>query len=285
MSHSPALGESKEVTLPQGRIRYRERGTGEPVVFVHGLLVNGDLWRKVVPLLDGFRCIAPDLPLGSHEGPMSPEADLTPPGLARLIADFLEACDLEDVTLVANDTGGALSQILVTEHPERVGRLVLTSCDAYENFLPPLFKFLQVMARIPGSIAVIAQTLRPRPLLRLPITFGWVAKHPIDRDATSSYLEPVRRDAGVRRDVRKVLRGISNRYTLAAAEKLPRFDRPALVVWHAGGRVFPVDHGRRLAAALPQGRLEVIEDSYGFIPEDQPERLAQLIASFAGQPG
>ena len=131
------------MVLPQGTIRYRERGNGEPIVFVHGLLVNGDLWRKVVPTLaKDFRCITPDWPLGSHEVPMNPDADLTPTGLAKLVADFLAALELENVTLVGNDTGGALSQIVVTEHPERIARLVLTPCDAFEVFPPRLFKYL-----------------------------------------------------------------------------------------------------------------------------------------------
>ena len=124
-----------ELELPQGQIRYRDSGAGRPLVFVHGLLVDGLLWRKVTPLLDGeFRCIAPDWPLGSHRVALAPSADRSPHGMARLIADFLEKLELEDVTLVANDTGGAIAQLLVTERPERIGRLVLTPCDCYENF-------------------------------------------------------------------------------------------------------------------------------------------------------
>src|SRR5215217_1343427 len=115
MSISEALGQQHEVRLSQGTVHYRERGQGETIVFVHGLLVNGDLWRKVVPLLaDRYRCITPDWPLGSHAEPLSPDADLTPPGLARLIADFLEKLDLHDATLVSNDTGTALTQLVAT---------------------------------------------------------------------------------------------------------------------------------------------------------------------------
>src|SRR3954454_18378020 len=125
MSISEALGEQHEVNLPQGTIRYRDRGQGPPIVFVHGALVNGDLWRKVVPeLAKDFRCVTPDLPLGSHEIPMPANADLSPPAVAKLIADFLAALDLTDVTLVGNDTGGAMCQLVVTSHPERIGRLV-----------------------------------------------------------------------------------------------------------------------------------------------------------------
>ena len=110
--------EMHEIELTPGTIRYRDVGRGEPIVFVHGLLVNGDLWRKVVPpLARSFRCIVPDLPLGSHVTAMRPDADLTPPGLARLIADLLAALDLRDVTLVGNDTGGALCQLVATRPP------------------------------------------------------------------------------------------------------------------------------------------------------------------------
>src|SRR3954463_10341635 len=87
--------------LDAGTIHYRESGSGPTIVFAHGLLVNGTLWRKVTPLLeDRFRCVVPDLPLGSHSKPMSADADLTPPGVARILADFMAALDLEKVTLV-----------------------------------------------------------------------------------------------------------------------------------------------------------------------------------------
>jgi pimeloyl-ACP methyl ester carboxylesterase len=283
MSRSEELGERREVTLPQGTIRYRERGSGEPIVFVHGLLVNGDLWRKVVPsLAQDFRCITPDWPLGGHEPPLAANADLTPPGMARLIDGFMAKLDLRDVTLVGNDTGGAFSQLVAVEHPERLARLVLTPCDSYDNFLPAMFKDLQVGARLPGGTWVLAQTLRIRPAHRLPMMFGWLAKRPVERDVMDSYLGPVKRDRGVRRDVGKVLRGISKRYTLDAGERLRDFRRPTLIVWAREDRVFPFEHGERLAKTIPNARLEAVEDSYSFVPEDQPQRLAQLIAEFVG---
>ena len=142
-----------EARLQQGTIRYRESGTGEPVVLVHGLLTDGQLWREVAPrLARDFRVIAPDWPLGSHQLPLEPGADLSPPGLARIIADFISELDLEEVTLVGNDTGGALCQLVAAHHPERLGRLVLTPCDAYENFLPPAFRPLQMLAHVPGAL-------------------------------------------------------------------------------------------------------------------------------------
>jgi pimeloyl-ACP methyl ester carboxylesterase len=285
MSISAALGEQKEVTLPQGTIRYRERGSGEPIVFVHGLLVNGDLWRKVVPELSkDFRCIAPDLPLGSHEQPLDEGTDLSPYAVAKLIADFIAALDLDRVTLVGNDTGGAFCQLVVTRHPERIGRLVLTPCDAYENFPPTLFKWLLAPAKSPAGARMMLQPMRLTAMRHGPLGFGWLSKHGLDRDVTAAWVRPALTDAGVRRDLAKVLRGIHPRYTLEAAERLGEFDRPVLIVWAAEKDFFPLEHAERLAETFPDARLERVEDSYTFVSEDQPEQLARLISEFARQP-
>ena len=267
------------VDLPQGTVRYRDEGEGRPVVFVHGILVNGLLWRRVTPKLDGVRTIVPDLPLGSHEAPMRPGADLTPPGLAKLIADFIDALGLDDVVLVGNDTGGALAQLVAANHPERIGALVLTPCDAFENFLPPMFKGLQLAARVPGALSAFIAPLRVRAARRLPPAFGWLRKRPIEDEVSDGYLQPFFDHAGVRRDLRKVLAGISTRHTLDAAERLTAFGKPALVVWASEDKVFPVEHGRRLAQIL-DARFVEVPDSYSFVPEDQPGELAELLDDF-----
>jgi pimeloyl-ACP methyl ester carboxylesterase len=285
LSISTQLGDQKEVTLPQGTIRYRERGNGEPIVFVHGLLVNGDLWRKVVPTLSkDFRCITPDWPLGSHELPVNADADLTTSGVADLINDFLKALDLQNVTLVGNDSGGALSQVVVTEHPERIGRLVLTPCDAFEVFPPDLFKYLNVVARIPGGVWELAQTMRLRPLRRMPIAYGWLSKRRFEDEISDSYVRPVIANAGVRRDAAKFIKDLEPDRLQTAAAKFKNFDRPVLLTWARDDKFFKRDLGERLAAAFPKARLEVIDDSRTFVPEDQPDRLAELIAAFAREP-
>jgi pimeloyl-ACP methyl ester carboxylesterase len=282
MAISDALGAVREVELPQGRIRYRERGDGPPIVFAHGLLVNGDLWRKVAPLLaDAHRCITPDLPLGSHELPVRRDADLTPPALADLLADFIDAVGAREGTLVANDTAGALSQIAVTRRPDAVARLVLTSCDSFENFLPPMFKPLRIVGGyVPGSAAVLGQAMRLRFLQRSPLGFGLLTKSGFPPEVANSFVAPSRSNGGVRHDVAKVLRGIHKRHTLEAADKLPGYPGKALVVWARDDKVFPLDHGRRLAQLLSADLVEV-EDSYSFVPEDQPDRLAQAIRELA----
>jgi pimeloyl-ACP methyl ester carboxylesterase len=275
----------QSASVPAGTIHYRDTGSGPPIVFAHGLLVDGRLWRKVTPLLDDrFRCIVPDLPLGSHREPMRPDADLTPPGVARILADLMAALDLDDVTLVGNDTGGAISQLVATRHPERLGRLVLTPCDAYENFLPPFFRPLQYAAKVPGLLTAMMQSTRIRAVQRGPLGFGLlISPEAIDPEVLDSWVRPYLSNAGVRRDTVRFLRSISNRYTLEAAERLSDFDRPVLIAWAPEDRFFKFRYAERLAAAIPDCRLVRIENSRTFVSEDQPGRLAEEIASFVAE--
>jgi pimeloyl-ACP methyl ester carboxylesterase len=283
MTRNPDLGQEHRVTLGQGEVRYFERGEGRPIVFVHGVLTNADLWRAVVPgLADaGFRCLAPDLPLGSHDLPMRPDADLSPTGNADLIADFLAALDLRDVILVANDTGGALTQIMLARRPERVDRIVLLPSDCFEYFFPPIFKPLPRLARLPGMMWVLSKQLRVRALHRLPMLFGWVTKRPLPPEIVESYLWPLGRSAGVRRDLRKLLRDVHPRHTLAAAEKLRTFDRPVLLLWGSEEKLFPIRLARRLAEVLPNARLVEVPDTYTFISEDRPDVVVRQVIEFA----
>jgi pimeloyl-ACP methyl ester carboxylesterase len=278
----PALGVARELDLQEGRIRCFDGGSGPPIVFAHGLLVNANLWRKVVASLSPeFRCIALDLPLGSHTLPMPADADLTPHGLADLIADALEALALEQVTLVGNDTGGALCQMVVTRRPERVGRLVLTSCDYRDNFPPPMFRYLKAAAAIPGAMKLLMLPMRLRAPRRLPFAFGWLVKRPIDREAEDSYLLAGMAIPGVERDLKRFVKGIDTRYTNEAADRLGQFEGPVLIAWSRDDRFFKPAHAERLAHELPNARLEWIENARSLSPEDEPARLAELITSFA----
>ncbi|MGK2955885.1 MAG: alpha/beta fold hydrolase [Solirubrobacterales bacterium] len=279
---SPALGPAKELDLPGGKVRYHDVGSGPVLVFVHGLLVNANLWRKVVERLSSdFRCIVFDLPIGSHLVPLDSDTDNGPLDVVNRIADMIEMLELEDVTLVGNDSGGAMCQVLVTSRPERIGRLVLTSCDYRDNFPPKLFGYFKPTAAIPGGIWMLAQSLRIKPLRRTPIALGWLTKRPIDKNAEESYLRPVMNSAAVRADTRKFIRGADNRITNDAADRLGGFNKPALIAWSADDKAFPVADGVALADDFPDGRLEMVEDAYTFSMEDNPERLAELIRDFA----
>jgi pimeloyl-ACP methyl ester carboxylesterase len=272
--------QRREIDLPAGKIRYREAGEGKPVVFVHGYLVDGRLWDGVVDSLsDRFRCLAPDWPIGAQQVAMKPDADLSPHGIAATIASFLEALDLNDVTIVGNDSGGAMSQVLVTRHPERIGRLVLTNCDTHENFPPGIFKTMPPIAALPGGMAVLAAPFRIGALARA--AFKPFSKNPIPAELVASWMQPGLQDPNVKRDVKKVTTGMNKRYTLEAAEKLRSSDLPILLTWAPGDRFFPIKYAQRLAADTPNARLVEIPDSATFVPLDQPQRLAEEIAGFA----
>ena len=276
---------SREIRLSTGTIRYRDEGPkdGPVLVFIHGFLVDGELWRKVTARTTAWaRCVRPDLPLGSHTIAMDDNADLSPAGCAALIAEFLEALDLRDVTVVGNDTGGAITQVLVTNHPERIGRMVLTSCDAFEAFPPKQFKALMAAARGPKSVYGLLAGTKSAAVRRSPLGYGLTSKHGIPDEITEAWVTPALTDAAVRRDIAKVCRGIKPEVTLDAAAKLASFDKPTLIAWGAQDKFFSPDLGRRLAAVIPDSRFELIEDSYAFVPEDQPARLAALLEEFCG---
>jgi pimeloyl-ACP methyl ester carboxylesterase len=275
----PQSDDRHEIELPAGRIRYRETGEGKPVVFVHGYLVDGRLWDGVVDRLsDRCRCIAPDWPIGAQKVAMNPSADLTPYGIAATIASFLEALDLQDVTIVGNDSGGAMSQVLVTRHPGRIGRLVLTNCDTHENFPPGIFKTMPPLAKLPGGMAVLAAPFRIPALARA--AFRPFTRDPMPPELIASWMEPGLHDAAVKRDVKKVTVGMNKRYTLEAAQKLRDSKLPILLTWAPGDRLFPLKYAERLAAETPNARIVQIPDSRTFVPVDQPQRLAEEIATF-----
>jgi pimeloyl-ACP methyl ester carboxylesterase len=274
----------EHIELSAGTIEYQDTGgDGPTIVLLHGLMMDASLWDgPIADLSADHRCVAPTLPLGAHRHAMHADADLSLPGVARLVAEFLDRLDLHDVTLVGNDTGGALVQLLICDGAARVGRVVLASCDAFDNFPPGLTgKTLVLTGKLsPRMFGLFMQQMRLRALRRLPIAFGWLTMR--GDAATARWMKPVMKQPEIRRDAVRTLRaaGADTHLMVEAAECLPSFNRPALVVWASGDRVMPREHGRRLAALLPQGRLVEVEDSYTLIPLDQPARLAQIIREF-----
>jgi pimeloyl-ACP methyl ester carboxylesterase len=274
----------RTIDLAAGRIRVREAGTGPTVVLVHGALVNSHLWDDVIPLLaERHRVVAPDLPLGCHAAPTAPGTPLGLPGQARVVADLLDALDLDDVTLVGNDTGGGICQVVVTRHPARVGRLVLTSCDAFENCPPRFFRFLVWGTYLPGNTWLLGQMMRSPRLARLPIAFGRLTRRGFDRQRLDRMFEPLRRSAGVRRDAVRMLRSLDATDTQAAADDLGGVTIPVLLAWSREDPIFPPNDADRLAAILPDVTVRPVADSLAFSPVDQPLALATSITEFVAQ--
>jgi pimeloyl-ACP methyl ester carboxylesterase len=272
-----------EVALPAGTIHYQDSGPsdGRVIVFVHGLLVDSSIWRSVVAGLSGeFRCVAPTLPMGAHLTPMRERSAATPLGVADVLAGFLDALDLHDVTLVANDTGGAITQLLLTRRPERIGRVVLTNCDSHDNWLPPDFANLQRLAKIRLLGPVLAMTYRIPAIRDSRLGFGLLHKRPIPTDILQAWTRPVLASRGVRRDVTAFTRHIDNRLTQQAATRLSEFTGPALIAWAPGDRVFPMRYAERLRDAFTNATLVTVADSGSFIPLDQPNELAHLVGEF-----
>lgn len=271
------------ITLRSGTIHYEKAGPddGRPVVFAHGYSMGASLWRPLSERLaaKGLSCIAPTWPLGAQREPMRPDAELTMEGIAAIIADFLDALELQDAVLVGNDTGGAISQIVATTQPGRLGALVLTSCDAFEHFPPPILKPFIAAAKLGPAFDAAAQPLRTK--LGRKQAFGALAHADIDA-MVKEWLEPALTDRRIRNDLRRFTASLKQESTLEAAKRLPGFTKPALIAWSADDAFFPLEDGRRLAETLPDARLEVIERARTFSMIDQPERLAELIGEFAG---
>lgn len=282
MSSSIALGERHILEIAEGAIEYRVTGRGPTIVFLHGIIANGDVWRGVVAdLARDHRCVVPDWPLGAHRLAMRPGTDFSLPGIAAMVDRFLAAAVLDNVVLVANDTGGAVAQHVVADHPERIAALVLTPCDAFDNFVPLPIRHLRLLGRTGWGLWVLAQTLRWRWVQRLPVAFGLLTERAIPADIMRSYTAPLRENAGTRRDFSALVRNIHPRYTRAVASRLSAYPRPVLLAWaRERRRFFPLEHAHRLAGLFPDATVEIIEDSGPFVTEDQPHAVAAAIRRF-----
>jgi pimeloyl-ACP methyl ester carboxylesterase len=283
---SPLLGEVGRVKVAAGEIECFQRGDGPPLVFAHGWLANANLWRQVVDrLADRFHCAVLDLPLGSHRVPLRPDADLAPTGCGEIIAEVLTALDLNGVTLVGNDSGGAYSQIATATHPDRIARLVLNSCETpYDEFPPPPFDGLPAIAADTTALGQLFEALRDHSIRTAPAAYGLLIKHPVDDLVSDSYALPCVTNPDILRDTAKAMSSAASAPVHAAGrDLLARFERPVLFAWGPEDRVFPLANAQRYANGLARGSVTRIPDAYSFTPEDQPQLLAAAIAAFCAR--
>ncbi|CQD07731.1 hydrolase, alpha/beta hydrolase family protein [Mycobacterium europaeum] len=270
------------IDISAGTIHYEATGpdNGRPVVFVHGYMMGGELWRRVGERLAdlGLRCIAPTWPLGAHPEPLRRGADRTITGVAGMVAEVLAALDLEDVVLVGNDTGGVITQLVAVHHPERLGALVLTSCDAFEHFPPPILKPVILAAKSKATFRAVAQAMRLRAARKR--AFDGLAHRNID-ELTEAWVRPGLSDPRIAEDLRRFTLSMRTEVTTGVAARLPEFGKPTLIAWSADDVFFEKEDGVRLAATIPHARLEVIEGARTFSMIDQPDRLADLLSTIA----
>jgi pimeloyl-ACP methyl ester carboxylesterase len=272
-----------EVELSAGPIEYEDTGGDGPVlVFLHGLTINGTIWRHMVADLRGdYRCVVPTWPIGGHRKPMNPGADLSLRGLALLIDEFLEKLELTDVTLVLNDWGGG--QLLLSEgRADRVGRLVISSCEAFDNYPPGLpGVMIGIFCKIPGGLKLLMNLFRFKVFQRAPGAWSWMSKRAVPPEIIDGWFRPAQTDPAIRRDLLKYVKSLPSKETLLElADRMKTFERPVLVVWTPEDKVMPPEHGQRLVDLFPDARLVEIDDSYTLIPEDQPAAFTKALRDF-----
>jgi len=274
-----------EIDVTAGPIDYGDSGgEGRPVVFIGGLPHDERLWDGVIAeLAPRFRCLTPVLPLGAQRKALRPDADLSLPGLSRIVTEFLERLDLADAVVCFNDWGGA--QTMVSHGgTDRVGAFVLVSCETADNYPPGLAGRIAAMsAFMPGGFGVMRFALGSPALRKLPFTYGRMSKRGVPDELMHQWLQPLKRPE-IRRDTRKYVRDVRHgrREMQLATPKLATFEKPVLVVWDEEGTMMPSSEGRRLAASFPSSTYVELPDCYTLIPIDQPVALAGEIGKFAG---
>ena len=270
-----------EIELPFGPCDVRVTGSGMPILLVHGLLVNGGLWDRVVPsLAKSHQVIQPDLPLGAHRVAATNRTHVHPEGVADALVVLLDKLDVKQAVVFGSDTGGAVAQIMTARHPERVRALMLTSCDAFNHFPPTLFKPLKPLLAIPGAVDLIGLLYRSKRVRRSIVGAGLVLNKPIDDAMIKPFFDRLTSDRGVRRDMAQFLRACKPALTNQAAEQLRSFHKPALLAWSRRDPLFPESDGKRLAQTLPDCRLEWIDNSLAFSMLDQPDQLLAIVEPF-----
>ena len=284
--------ESGRLETRLGPLAWQSSGRGPALVFFAGALANHDLWRDVVVALEGrYRCITIDLPLGAHPWPLSTGADRSATSLARLLLDCLELLAVEDATVVANDTaGGLLLLSLASGHPAlgRVGRLVLTNCESYDQFPPDKLRKATALCRALPRLARALVRLQLRLQLRSPSVrrrgVSTVAASGLDDERAESFYGPAARDRQVAGDLVAAMAGFRPQLLIDAAEAIPRFDRPVLLIWGDACDFFPMAHARRLASDFPRATLVSVPGAKTWVPVDSPATVAGAIAEFVPTP-
>jgi len=263
-------------------IQYIDEGKGIPILFIHGTLSNSNTWRKVIPELSKkYRCIAIDLPIGSHFVPMSDHVNLSPIGIANIIKEFVQYLNIDKVIIVANDTGGAYAQIFASIYPENIEKLILSNCEAMDVFPPSKFKYLIEAVKIPGFTYLLSKAFKIKSLLTSNLMMGLLSHQLTNDELSEFYLKSFIENKKVRKNFASNAKKWSPKYTIEAAEKLKLVVFPVLILWgEDDNKLFPLKLGQKLKSIFKNSQLIIIPKAKTYVQEDQPEIIIKEIIQF-----
>ena len=274
---------ARAVETPSGRIGFVERGSGPVALFVHGVVLNGWLWRHQLHGLAGVRrCIAPDL-LAHGRTEINLNQDVSVTANARMLKEFIDALQIDQVDLVGNDSGGGICQIFAALYPERVRTITLTNCDTHDNWPPEAFKPFGEMVAHGGLPATLAAMLSDKNIYRSPEALGLAYERPNEvTDATiDTYLQPHGRTEQRTHDLERFVVAFDNRHTVSIEGKLRALKAPALIVWGDDDVYFDVKWSTWLEKALPGAKRRVVlEGARIFFPEERWQQFNDELRKF-----
>lgn len=272
MDATKAPATRQSVQTASGRIHYVEQGSGPAALFVHGVLLNGHLWRhQLEGLSDMRRCIAVDL-LAHGDTEIAPDQDVSVTANARMLGEFLDSLNIDQVDLIGNDSGSGICQILAALYPARVRSLTVTDGDTHDNWPPEAFKPFLAMAAGGGLQGSLEAMLADKRVYRSPQALGPAYEHPeeVSDESIETYLRPFLRTAHRTRDLERFLAAFDNRHTLAIEERLKLVTAPTLIVWGTDDVYFPIKWSQWLANNIPGTRRRVeLKGARIFFPEER----------------
>jgi len=272
MERNKPVAERKQVETPSGRISYIERGRGPAALFVHGVLLNGHLWRhQLDELSDMRRCIAVDL-LAHGETEIAPDQNVSVTANAEMLKQFLDSLKIDQVDLVGNDSGGGICQIFAALYPEHLRSLTLTDCDTHDNWPPEAFKPFIAMAANGGLRRTLEAMLSDKSIYRSPDALGpaYEAPERLSDEDIEAYLRPFLKSEQRTRDLQRFVGAFDNKHTLAVEDRLKTLNAPTLIVWGTDDVYFDVKWSRWLAENIPGTRRRVeFRDARIFFPEER----------------
>jgi pimeloyl-ACP methyl ester carboxylesterase len=258
------------VQTPSGRISFVAQGTGPVALFVHGVLLNGHLWRhQLEGLSDIRRNIAVDL-LAHGETQIAPDQDVSVTANANMLKQFLDALKIDNVDLVGNDSGGGIAQIFAALYPERVRTLTLTDCDTHDNWPPEAFKPFLARSANGGLRKTLEAMLGDKSVYRSPKALGPAYEHPetLSDDDIETYLRPFVRSEQRTLDLQRFMAAFDNKHTLAIERQLKKLKAPTLIVW--GTDDFDMKWSYWLAETIPSTRRRLeCKGARIFFPEER----------------